>query len=156
MTTTPPDTPDYALREEVPSLEEILAQAPLLWGGAGAPTLAPGAATGSTPLFIAPFPIRLLSLQLAFAGYVAPSTTNYWTLVLRKSPTGPPGAVDVATRDTQQAGLANRGSFGFDTGIWNPTNRQLAAGDVVWITATPTGVPASLAGGLATFRYARQ
>lgn len=151
MTVTP-DPTAFALREEVPSLEEIMAQAPLLWTSAASPITSASATTGA--LLVAPFPLRILSLHVTMYAKVPASATDNWTLTLRKSATGPAAAVDIVAR-TLTDGLGNRVTTGFEAAPWNENNRNLAAGDVAWLACAATGSPAPLVGGLATLRYAR-
>lgn len=148
------DLTPYALKTEVPSLEEIATQATLLWGGTATTTTT--VAGSSQPLLIATFPLRILSLHLSFAAAVTASTVNFWNFTLKKSATGPGAAVDIVSRDTQTAGLGNRTSFNFDAQTWNATNRLLSTGDVAWLATTLTGAPTQLSGGIVTIRYARQ
>ena len=132
------------LAEQVPSLEDLLFSATIPCWNNGADKIA--AATAMT-LLVAPIPVRILSVSLSFEYWnLAASDSAYWKMTLNKGD-GPGGFADIATKTTQATGanaggaITARKAWPLDSANWGPAD--LAAGDLLRMTVSPVGSPAS-------------
>jgi hypothetical protein len=143
-----------ALRQQTPTLEELLVTTAFQsWKGATELTTA----TRFT-LLIAPIPVRILSVAVSFEYCsIAASETSYWTGVLEHGD-GPAGFPDIAARSTRgtganaNGGITARKAWTWDAATWG--RADLAVGELLTVTWTPTGTPAALhLPALYTIRY---
>lgn len=155
------DLSAQARKDQVPSIEETLTATTLLWDGQTNPIhLAPGTAgaTGrNCPILTAPFPLIVLSCDVAFNGAITASATNYWTLRLRRHNTLS-DRVDIVSKSLAGGIVNTLLTQNFDDEVWDPDNRLLGVGQTLGFWAIPTGTPASTIEGpsVVTVRYARQ
>lgn len=154
------DLAAYARKDQVPSLEETITSTQLAWGGQTDSVTLEAATVGvggrGSLLMIAPFPLIVLSVDLAFNQTLPASATNYWTFTLRNH-------VTVGTRTDIVSMSMTAGTGGdwervsFANAVWDPNNRLLPAGNKLGLWAFVTGAPVNLSGiSNATIRYARQ
>jgi len=113
-------------------------------------------ATGATisgltsgPLFVAPFNMALTNLALVewSAVGVDASDTNYWSAILKILSTDNVTYRTVATKTTKVTGgqaISNRKNWTFDTSAF--VNQNVAPGEIVVLTFSPTGTPAAITG----------
>lgn len=133
-----------ALKTQVPTLEDLLFSTTIpCWNNAADKISGPTAVT----LLVAPFPLRVLSVALSWEYWnLSASDSNYWKADL-SSGTGPGGFTIFATRTTQNTGtnangaVAARRAWTFDAAAWGSSD--LDAGDLLRVTATPVGNPAT-------------
>lgn len=142
------------LRRQTPTLEELLVTASFQsWKGATDLTKAV-----RFTLLVAPIPVRILSVAVSFEYWsIASSETSYWTGVLEQGD-GQAGFPDIAARSTRgtganaNGGITARKAWTWDAAAW--TGADLAAGELLTVTWTPTGTPAALSlPALYTIRY---
>jgi hypothetical protein len=142
------------LRRQTPTLEELLVTASFQsWKGATDLTK-PVRFT----LLVAPIPVRILSVAVSFEYWtIAASETSYWTGVLEQGD-GQAGFPDIAARSTRSTGananggITARKAWTWDAAAWS--GADLAAGELLTVTWTPTGTPAALSlPALYTIRY---
>lgn len=154
------DLSPYARKDQVPTLEETVTSTQLAWGGqtdsVTLETATVGVGGRGSLLMIAPFPLIVLSVDLAFNQTLPASSTNYWTFTLRNH-------VTVGTRTDIVSMNMTAGTGGdweritFANAVWDPSNRLLPAGNKLALWAFVTGAPVNLSGiSNATIRYARQ
>jgi hypothetical protein len=113
------------------------------------------AATGSWPVFVAPFALQVKQVSVVhWNGVIAADDTNYWRFTPRRWRAG--SSVEIASKTTQLTGgqaIANRTDWNFDAASFNSANSQFAKGDVSDIAVFVTGAPATLVGFAVTIRY---
>lgn len=133
-----------ALREQVPTLEDLLLSTVVPCWNNGLDKVS--GATAFT-LLVAPIPMRILSVALSFEYWSLPaSDTNYWSVELNRGD-AIKGYTAIATRTTQTTGanangaITARKAWTFDAAAW--ASADLAAGDLLRMTAAPGGSPAS-------------
>lgn len=105
--------------------------------------------TDSSPVLIAPFPLRVTSVALTFWQNtdIATSDTNYWTVEVRK---GDPDGVThttIATRTTKSTGGVSwlrRVPWVFDTNLFDEP--EVDAGQTLNIAFYTTGTPTGIGG----------
>lgn len=143
-----------ALRQQTPTLEELLVTTAFQsWKGATEVTVP----TRFT-LLVAPIPVRILSVAVSFEYWtLASSETSYWTGVLEHGD-GPAGFPNIAARSTRgtgadaNSGITARKAWTWDAAAW--AGADLAAGELLTVTWSPTGEPAPLhLPALYTIRY---
>lgn len=146
------DLTPYALKAQVPSLEEIFTAAPLGWS-VGTMNLAVPSPGHRAPVFAAPFPLYILSVALIFNNDIASSATDYWTFNVEVNP----GTSSYIATQTTNGNPATRWVPWTFIAAFDITLRKLATGQGLFIRAATTGSPAALASvAHATVRYARQ
>ena len=132
------------LAEQVPSLEDLLFSAVVPCWNNGADKIT--AATAMT-LLVAPIPVRILSVSLSFEYWsLAAWDVAYWKMELNHGD-AIAGYTTFATRTTQitganaNGGIVARKAWTFDAAAWG--SADLAAGELLRMTVTPVGSPAS-------------
>lgn len=132
-----------ALKEQVPSLEELQFSTVVPCWNNGVDKFA--SATAMT-LLVAPIPLKVLSVALSFEYWsLAANDSAYWKMTLNKG--SGTSFADVATRTTQNTGanangpIVARKAWTFDAAAWG--DAELAAGDLLRMTASPVGSPAA-------------
>ena len=136
--------PDYALRDEVPTLEELAVSAQL------------GDVRGTTshPLFIAPFPCEVRQVSLVqWYGSVPANDRRFWAIKLWRVRAG--ASADIAVKTTRRTGgegVRARIAWAFDQVPFGAA-RSLDKGDVVALAFYQTGGPPPLKRLAATLRY---
>jgi hypothetical protein len=144
MSTGGAQPPDYALRDEVPTLEELVVSGEL------------GDVRGTTshPLFIAPFPCDVRQVSLVqWYGAVPANDRMFWTVKLWRVRAGV--STDIAvktTRPTSGEAVRTRVAWTFDQVPFGAA-RSLDKGDVVALAFYATGSPPPLKRLAATLRY---
>jgi hypothetical protein len=137
-------TPDYALRSEVPTLEELVVSTEL------------GDVTGTTshPLFIAPFPCDVRQVSIVqWYGAVLANNSKFWTIKLWRVRGG--ASADIAVKTTRPGtgeAVRTRIAWTFDQVPFGPA-RSLDKGDIVALAFYQTGGPPPLKRLAATLRY---
>jgi hypothetical protein len=133
-----------ALRQQTPTFEELLVTASFQSWMGGTDISVPVRFT----LLVAPIPVRILSVAVSFEYWtIASSETSYWTGVLEHGD-GPAGFPDIATRSTRSTGptanggITARKAWTWDAAAWS--GADLATGELLTVTWTPTGSPAPL------------
>ena len=135
-----------ALKTQVPTLEEQLFSTVIpCWNNGADKIEGPTAVT----LLVAPIPLRVLSVAFSWEYWtLAASDTRFWRAELNKG-TGPGGFTVFATRSTQitgahaGGGVTARKAWTFDAAAWTPGGADLAAGELLRVTASPIGDPLS-------------
>jgi hypothetical protein len=137
-------TPDYALRTEVPTLEELVVSTEL-----GDVTQ-----TTSHPLFIAPFPCDVRQASLVqWYGAVLANNQKFWTIKLWRVRGGVSADIAVkTTRPTSGEAVRTRIAWTFDQVPFGAA-RSLDKGDVVALAFYKTGGAPPLKRLAATLRY---
>jgi hypothetical protein len=136
--------PPYALRDEVPTLEELVVTAEM------------GDVTGTTshPIFIAPFPCEVRQASLVqWYGAVPAAAARYWTIKLWRVRGGT--SADIAVKTTRPGtgeAVRTRIAWTFDQVPFGPA-RSLDKGDVVALAFYKTGTAPPLKRLAATLRY---
>lgn len=132
------------LRTQVPTLEEQLFSVVVpCWNNTSDKI---SGATAMT-LLIAPIPLRILSAVCSWDYWNLPAhEANYWKADLNRG-TGPDGFTSIAIKTTQTTGalaggaVTARKAWPLDSANWG--GADLAAGDLLRLTASPIGSPAS-------------
>jgi hypothetical protein len=112
------------------------------------------AATVSYGVLVAPFPLRVLSLEMAVAVGFAASDVDYWTMTLRRYRAGVVNTI--ASKSTQATGgqaLASNTGWNMDSATFDPTYRDLAKDDILNMAFFKTGAAANLDRPIITVRY---
>lgn len=152
-----------AVKTATPTLEELLFSTVItLWNGSTTFTAGP-----RMTLMVAPFPVRVLGVDLSFeyttlaSGQpaVVGSNTNYWRLTLERGlPSG--SFPDICSKSTQISGaeangaIFTRKAWSFDSANWNG-DRDLDKGDLLCLLWADTGNPTPVRLPMtATVRYA--
>ncbi|GAA0199438.1 pyocin knob domain-containing protein [Glutamicibacter creatinolyticus] len=145
-----------ALQTTVPSLEELVATGHIAVAVNGTTPVTEFDWSANFTTFIAPFPLRVLSVDLMFDRWtLAANNTSYATIILRRARAG--SFANIATKTTQATGgqpVAPRTAWGFAGSTWDTGARDMQAGDAVNLafSFTGTGVKAVLPMS-ATIRY---
>jgi hypothetical protein len=98
---------------------------------------------------------RIGALTVATSTALAASDTNYWTVALLRLRTGQ-NPLTIATKTTKVTlgeGFTADQGWNLDATFWLETARHLRKGDVLAVSFTKTGTPASLADVTAAVRY---
>jgi len=150
-----------ALQGQSASIEDLFMSATLATSGAGGPITI--AVTGSTPVFVAPFPLRITSAALVHwtPPIIPTSDVDYWLVSLRKGDqdgTTHTVLADKTTRLTAGDGLPigtpwpNRIPWKYDTELL--VNAEVAAGQTINFGFYTTGAPQPITGPvIATIGY---
>lgn len=144
------------LQQTTPSIEELCATGHIAVGINGTTPVTEFDWSANFSTFIAPFPLRILSVDLMFDRWaLAANNTNYATIILRRVRAG--SFTNIATKTTQATGgeaIAMRTAWGYAGATWDTAARDFQAGDAVnfAFSFTGTGVKAVLPMS-ATVRY---
>lgn len=147
-----------AYQEQTPTLEELTFTTKITSVNYQGTLYPSHTSTFTVVAMVAPFPLTIRSLALAWDYYnLAANDQAYWEVVLRRGTAD--GPVNVAARNTRATGAgANGGITGFEPWTFSgadTTAATFAAGDLVLIQFLPYGTPPKLVFGTAiTLRYA--
>ncbi|MGH3504377.1 MAG: hypothetical protein ACRDQA_26275 [Nocardioidaceae bacterium] len=146
----------YAVKTEVPSIEEILTSVIISWGRAANPQdmVVADSSRRLCPVLVAPYPLTILSADMVFNNGIAANASNYWHLQLQRGA----GTNVIVGKTSHDEAIVNGAGWGFDNQIFDPDLRKLDEGQVLFVTCQPaTGSPDPLLGpSTITVRYARQ
>ena len=138
---------DGAPVEVTPTVEELICSV----------LLRDFSATSSNPIFVAPFPLKVISASLIVWGSsVVTSDTNYWKLYIDKAAAIGGATTEIAFKHTKVTGgtaIVTRVDWNYNTVSWDATEATFATGDVLQFVAYKTGAPTTLTTPLLTVRY---
>ncbi|MGH3500927.1 MAG: hypothetical protein ACRDQA_08540 [Nocardioidaceae bacterium] len=144
----------YAVRTEVPSIEETLVSMVVSWGQAADPRdMVASDGNRNCPVLVAPYPLTILSVDMVFNADIASNANNYWTLQVCHGP-----ANVIVEKTSHDEAITNGQGWSFDSQVFDPGRRTFDEGDVLYVVClAATGSPSDLLGpSTITVRYARQ